>query len=84
MDYCSLDALDTNVSMLLASMTSWGRSFQSLMILGRNEYCWVCLSRACMPCTPVLAELRSCAVKVEVAVLGSTSLIVLKKRYLWT
>ena len=40
MDYCSLDALDTNVSMLLASMTSWGRSFQSLMVLGRNEYCW--------------------------------------------
>ena len=30
-----------------------------------------------MPCTPVLAELRSCAVKVEVAVLGSTSLMVL-------
>ena len=24
----------------LASMTSWGRSFQSLMVLGRNENCW--------------------------------------------
>ena len=34
----SLQALDTNVSMVLASMTSWGRSFQSLMVLGRNEY----------------------------------------------
>ena len=54
-DYCSLEALDTHVSMVLASMTSWGRSFQSLMILGRNEYywywvpqcgcenCWLCL-----------------------------------------
>ena len=39
-DYCSLEALDTNVSMVLASMTSWGKSFQSLMVLGRNEYCW--------------------------------------------
>jgi len=29
LDYCSLDALDTNVSMVLASMTSWGRSFQN-------------------------------------------------------
>ena len=28
------------MSMVLASMTSWGRSFQSLMVLGRNEYCW--------------------------------------------
>ena len=33
-------ALQTNVSMVLASVTSWGRSFQSLMVLGRNEYCW--------------------------------------------
>ena len=40
LDYCSLEALDTNVSMVLASMTSWGRSFQSLVVLGRNEYCW--------------------------------------------
>ena len=40
LDYCSLEALDTNVSMVLASMTSWGRSFQSLMVLVRNEYCW--------------------------------------------
>ena len=39
-DYCSLEALDTNVSMVMVSMTSWGRSFQSLMVLGRNEYCW--------------------------------------------
>ena len=38
LDHCSLEALDTNVSMVLASMTSWGRSFQSLMVLGRNEY----------------------------------------------
>ena len=38
MDHCSLEDLDTNVSMVLASMTSWGRSFQSLMVLGRNEY----------------------------------------------
>ena len=29
-DYCSLEVLD--VSMVLASMTSWGRSFQSLMV----------------------------------------------------
>ena len=36
--YCSLEALDTNVLMVLASMTSWSRSFQSLMGLGRNEY----------------------------------------------
>ena len=40
LDYCSLEALDTNVSMVLASVTSWGRSFQSLMVLGRNESCW--------------------------------------------
>jgi len=40
LDYCSLEALDTNVSMVLASMTSWGRSLQSLIVLGRNEYCW--------------------------------------------
>ena len=40
LDYCSLEALDTNVSMVLASMTSWDRSFQSLMVLGRNEYYW--------------------------------------------
>ena len=40
LDYCSLEALDTNVSMVLASMTYWGRSFQSLMVLGWNEYCW--------------------------------------------
>ena len=42
-DYCSLEALDTNVLMVLASMTSWSRSFQSLMVLGRNEYCWYCM-----------------------------------------
>ena len=29
-----------NVSMVLASMTSRGRPFQSLMVLGRNEPCW--------------------------------------------
>ena len=40
LDYCSLEALDTNVSMVLASVTSWGRLFQSLIVLGRNEYCW--------------------------------------------
>ena len=40
LDYCSLEAPDTNVSMVLASVTSWGRSFQSQMVLGRNEYCW--------------------------------------------
>ena len=26
--------------MVMVSMTSWGRSFQSLMVLGRNEFCW--------------------------------------------
>ena len=40
LDYCSLEALDTNVSVVLASVTSWGKSFQSLVVLGRNEYCW--------------------------------------------
>ena len=28
------------MSMVLASVTSWDRLFQSLMVLGRNEYCW--------------------------------------------
>ena len=61
LDYCSLEALDTNVSMVLASMTSWGRSFQSLMVLGRNEYCWywvlrcgcdLSLKSKCVPSSP--------------------------------
>ena len=35
LDYCSLEALDTNVWMVLASMISWGRSFvnKSLLII---------------------------------------------------
>ena len=36
--YSSLEALDTKVSMVLASTVSCDRSFQSLIVLGRNEY----------------------------------------------
>ena len=47
--------------MVLASMTSWDRSFQSLMVLGRNEYCWywrlqcgcdLSLKSKCVPSSP--------------------------------
>ena len=35
-DYCSLEAPDTNVSMVLSSVTSWGGPFRALVVLDRN------------------------------------------------
>ena len=38
--FISLEALVTMVSMVLASTTSWGRLFQSQMLLGRKDWWW--------------------------------------------
>ena len=38
-----LEALDTKVSMVVASTVLWGRLFQSWTVRGRNDCCWYCV-----------------------------------------
>ena len=38
-----LEALDTKVSMIVASTVFWGTVFQSWIVCGKNNCCWYCV-----------------------------------------